>query len=214
VTSPGGVARAERVFDLTAQLHVKQIQSTLYLGNPLFTWNLDFIFIFILYTFTFLKINTTSFLNNYAMDKGTLWTMSVKLFIHQCGLLLHNDLIFHNIWLYFIFVLPIIYFINFFWLLSCYWYSFKQKHPEPQLIVLCLLSSSFVGCNLTGQDCEIVSSALQSSNSVLRELDLSNNDLRDSGVKIISDGLKSPNCQLQILRYWRTYERLFTVCRL
>ncbi|XP_056111005.1 NACHT, LRR and PYD domains-containing protein 12-like isoform X2 [Rhinichthys klamathensis goyatoka] len=57
-----------------------------------------------------------------------------------------------------------------------------------------------VGCNLTGQDCEIVSSALQSSNSVLRELDLSNNDLQDSGVKIISDGLKSPNCQLQILR--------------
>ncbi|XP_056092749.1 NACHT, LRR and PYD domains-containing protein 3-like isoform X2 [Rhinichthys klamathensis goyatoka] len=57
-----------------------------------------------------------------------------------------------------------------------------------------------VGCNPTGQDCEIVSSALQSSNSVLRELHLSNNDLHDSGVKIISDGLKSPNCQLQILR--------------
>ncbi|KAL0150325.1 hypothetical protein M9458_054369, partial [Cirrhinus mrigala] len=57
-----------------------------------------------------------------------------------------------------------------------------------------------VGCNLTAQDCEIVSSALQSSNCVLRELDLSNNDLQDSGVKIISDGLKSPNCQLEILR--------------
>ncbi|KAL0153514.1 hypothetical protein M9458_051128, partial [Cirrhinus mrigala] len=56
------------------------------------------------------------------------------------------------------------------------------------------------GCNLTAQDCEIVSSALQSSNSVLRELDLSNNDLQDSGVKIISDGLKSQNCQLEILR--------------
>ncbi|KAL0153515.1 hypothetical protein M9458_051129, partial [Cirrhinus mrigala] len=56
------------------------------------------------------------------------------------------------------------------------------------------------GCNLTAQDCEIVSSALQSSNSVLIELDLSNNDLQDSGVKIISDGLKSPNCQLEILR--------------
>ncbi|KAL0153507.1 hypothetical protein M9458_051121 [Cirrhinus mrigala] len=55
------------------------------------------------------------------------------------------------------------------------------------------------GCNLTAQDCEIVSSALQSSNSVLRELDLSNNDLQDSGVKIISEGLKSPNCQLEIL---------------
>ncbi|XP_026094099.1 NLR family CARD domain-containing protein 3-like [Carassius auratus] len=56
------------------------------------------------------------------------------------------------------------------------------------------------GCNLTGQSSEIVSSALQSSNSVLRELDLSNNDLQDSGVKLLSDGLKSQNCQLEILR--------------
>uniref|UniRef100_A0A8C1LY39 Uncharacterized protein n=1 Tax=Cyprinus carpio TaxID=7962 RepID=A0A8C1LY39_CYPCA len=58
----------------------------------------------------------------------------------------------------------------------------------------------FSGCNLTVQGCESLSSALRSSNCVLRELDLSNNDLQDSGVKFISDGLKSPNCQLQILR--------------
>ncbi|XDV16692.1 hypothetical protein PO909_016291 [Leuciscus waleckii] len=56
------------------------------------------------------------------------------------------------------------------------------------------------GCNLTAQDCGYVLSALTSSNSVLRELDLSNNDLKDSGVKLLSDGLKSPNCQLEILR--------------
>ncbi|XP_016116301.1 protein NLRC3-like [Sinocyclocheilus grahami] len=62
------------------------------------------------------------------------------------------------------------------------------------------IKALFAGCNLTAQDCEIVASALQSSNSVLRELDLSNNDLQDSGVKLLSDGLKSPNCQLQILR--------------
>ncbi len=67
--------------------------------------------------------------------------------------------------------------------------------------VCVLLSFSFAGCNLTAQCCESLSSALQSSNSVLRELDLSNNDLQDSGVKIISDGLKSPHCQLLKLRY-------------
>ncbi|CAM4453577.1 unnamed protein product [Leuciscus chuanchicus] len=54
------------------------------------------------------------------------------------------------------------------------------------------------GCNLTAQDCEIISSALKSSNCVLRELDLSNNDLQDSGVKLLSDVLKTG--QLEILR--------------
>ncbi|XP_056315233.1 protein NLRC3-like isoform X2 [Danio aesculapii] len=55
-------------------------------------------------------------------------------------------------------------------------------------------------CNLTAQCCESLSSALQSSNCVLRELNLSNNDLQDSGVKLLSDGLKSQHCKLEILR--------------
>ncbi|XP_050963379.1 NACHT, LRR and PYD domains-containing protein 3 isoform X2 [Labeo rohita] len=55
------------------------------------------------------------------------------------------------------------------------------------------------GCNLTTQCYENLSSVLQSSNCVLRELDLSNSNMWDSGVNLLSDGLKSPNCQLQIL---------------
>ncbi|KAL1268673.1 hypothetical protein QQF64_034036 [Cirrhinus molitorella] len=55
------------------------------------------------------------------------------------------------------------------------------------------------GCNLSNESCKLIASCLQSSNS-LRELDVSNNDLQDSGMKLISDALKNPNCQLEILR--------------
>ncbi|XP_050957054.1 protein NLRC3-like [Labeo rohita] len=59
----------------------------------------------------------------------------------------------------------------------------------------------FAGCRLSDQHCEVVALALQSSNSNLRELDLSNNDIQDSGVKLLSVGLKSSHCQLNILRF-------------
>ncbi|XP_050988999.1 NACHT, LRR and PYD domains-containing protein 12-like isoform X5 [Labeo rohita] len=68
------------------------------------------------------------------------------------------------------------------------------KSSQCQLNILRL-----AGCNLTDQSCKSLSSSPQSSN-LLRELDLSNNDLRDSGVKLLSDGLKSSQCQLNILR--------------
>ncbi|XP_051746190.1 NACHT, LRR and PYD domains-containing protein 3-like isoform X5 [Ctenopharyngodon idella] len=55
------------------------------------------------------------------------------------------------------------------------------------------------GCRLSDQHCESLSSALQ-SNSHLRDLNLSFNDLQDSGVKLLSFGLKSSLCQLNILR--------------
>ncbi|XP_051746132.1 NACHT, LRR and PYD domains-containing protein 12-like isoform X11 [Ctenopharyngodon idella] len=56
------------------------------------------------------------------------------------------------------------------------------------------------GCGLSDRCCESLSSALQSSNTYLRELNLSSNDIRDSGVKLLSDGLTSSHCQLNILR--------------
>ncbi|XP_058605890.1 NACHT, LRR and PYD domains-containing protein 3-like isoform X1 [Onychostoma macrolepis] len=55
------------------------------------------------------------------------------------------------------------------------------------------------GCTLTGQCCKSLSSSLQ-SNSSLRVLDLSNNELSDSSVKCLSDGMKSSHSRLNILR--------------
>ncbi|KAK1803160.1 hypothetical protein P4O66_021211 [Electrophorus voltai] len=57
-----------------------------------------------------------------------------------------------------------------------------------------------VGCNFTTDCSEKLCSALTSANSHLRELDLCYNYLQDSGVIILSVGLKSSNCQLVILR--------------
>ncbi|KAA0721522.1 NACHT, LRR and PYD domains-containing protein 4E NALP-epsilon [Triplophysa tibetana] len=66
--------------------------------------------------------------------------------------------------------------------------------------VRCCRRALFSGCGLTAESCEVVSSALQSSECPLRELDLSKNDLKDSGVKLISDALNTHNCQLHTLR--------------
>ncbi|XP_039464384.1 NACHT, LRR and PYD domains-containing protein 3-like, partial [Oreochromis aureus] len=56
-----------------------------------------------------------------------------------------------------------------------------------------------VGCNLSNRSCKALSSLFNFQCSTLTELDLSNNDLDDSGVKLFSAGLENPHCRLEIL---------------
>ncbi|XP_073699511.1 NACHT, LRR and PYD domains-containing protein 12-like [Garra rufa] len=81
-------------------------------------------------------------------------------------------------------------------------YNIKSKEGRRRLVpaVRNCRKAVLTSCNLTDQHCEIVGSALQSSNSPLRELDLSQNHLKVSAVKLLCAGLKSPNCQLNTLR--------------
>ncbi|KAL6480969.1 hypothetical protein MHYP_G00090490 [Metynnis hypsauchen] len=68
----------------------------------------------------------------------------------------------------------------------------KSSHCKLQILRLS-------GCSLGEEACENLTSVLLTENSSLKELDLSNNDLQDS-VELLSVGLKSSNCNLQILR--------------
>ncbi|XP_047455325.1 protein NLRC3-like [Mugil cephalus] len=55
-------------------------------------------------------------------------------------------------------------------------------------------------CNLSERSCKVLASVLNSDSCTLRELDLSNNDLQDSGVELLCEGLQSPHCTLETLR--------------
>uniref|UniRef100_A0A8C2FYY3 NACHT domain-containing protein n=1 Tax=Cyprinus carpio TaxID=7962 RepID=A0A8C2FYY3_CYPCA len=54
-------------------------------------------------------------------------------------------------------------------------------------------------CGLTEESCSALATVLR-SNSSLKELDMSNNNLQDSGVKKLQNGLENTNCHLEKLR--------------
>lgn len=54
--------------------------------------------------------------------------------------------------------------------------------------------------NLSQSNCEVLAAVLSCQSSSLRELDLSNSNLQDPKVKLLSAGLESPHCTLHTLR--------------
>nr|XP_061796658.1 NACHT, LRR and PYD domains-containing protein 12-like [Nerophis lumbriciformis] len=79
-------------------------------------------------------------------------------------------------------------------------YSKSPLGLKKLLVVVKASQNSYLGdCNLDKGSCHLLASVL-SSPSNLRHLDLSNNyGLMDEGVEILSKGLASPHCNLEVL---------------
>ncbi|XP_054828618.1 NACHT, LRR and PYD domains-containing protein 3-like [Eublepharis macularius] len=65
----------------------------------------------------------------------------------------------------------------------------KNPHCKIQLIKL-------NGCKITNSSCGDLSSVL-CTNQILKELDLGDNELEDSGISLLCEGLKNPHCKIQ-----------------
>ncbi|XP_035989651.1 NLR family CARD domain-containing protein 3 [Fundulus heteroclitus] len=84
-------------------------------------------------------------------------------------------------------------------------FDLKKYSPSEEALLRLLpvikaaKKAQLSACNLSDRSCEALSWILGSCTSNLRELDLSSNNVKDSGVKLLCAGLKSPNCELETL---------------
>ncbi|XP_051777936.1 NACHT, LRR and PYD domains-containing protein 3-like isoform X23 [Erpetoichthys calabaricus] len=76
--------------------------------------------------------------------------------------------------------------------------------------LICCRHVNLTDCGLTSRCCSALSSALSSPHSRLTELSLSGNNMEDSGVDQLCEGLRSENCKLEKLNL--TWCRLTSRC--
>lgn len=87
----------------------------------------------------------------------------------------------------------------------------KKYNPSPSACrrfvkaVRCCRRAIFTDCELTEVCWESIASVLHLENGVLIELDLSDNYGMEKGAKLLSDGLRSPHCKLEMLRLQRCH---------
>uniref|UniRef100_A0A3B4AGP9 NACHT domain-containing protein n=1 Tax=Periophthalmus magnuspinnatus TaxID=409849 RepID=A0A3B4AGP9_9GOBI len=81
------------------------------------------------------------------------------------------------------------------------------KTSPCALEVLCLCN-----CGLLERSCEVLASVLTSSLSLI-QLDLTNNDLMDSGISLLCEGLRNPQCNLENLGLVSKFNHISEVSR-
>ncbi|XP_049329407.1 NLR family CARD domain-containing protein 3-like [Astyanax mexicanus] len=84
-------------------------------------------------------------------------------------------------------------------ILERYGSSDKVLHSLLPVVAQCR-TANLKDCKLTEKSCADLVSILSSKSSTLQELDMSWNNVGDSGVKLLSAGLKNSHCKLEILR--------------
>ena len=84
------------------------------------------------------------------------------------------------------------------WDAKCIESVFIVKILSDLNVIICI--HRLTDWSLSETHFEVIASALKSNPSHLTHLDLSYNNLNDSGVKLLCSGLESPNCRLETLK--------------